>query len=96
MRIRLATKIEIRTVRDHSATQLMSVAILLAGHPEAIADPKRRHFYELLGASTVYYVYVSPVTEIVFLIATWKRSEKFDSLRSCIYDVSRRGFESRV
>jgi len=72
--------IEIEDLGKHSAATVVSLGILLAGTVNATPDPKRKHFYEIDGGrtscsgfgTTVYYVYLSPFSHKVFLIASWK------------------------
>lgn len=73
MRLNFGQKLEIRDLGKHSAIQVISLGILLAGPVNVTPDPKRRAFYEVERGSTVYYIYVSPASGTIFLIATWRR-----------------------
>jgi hypothetical protein len=64
--------LDIRDLSKHSAATVIRLGIVLAGTANVTPDPKRKHFYEVEGGSTVYYIYVSPVTGTISLIATWK------------------------
>lgn len=80
MRVNFGEVIEIEDLGKHSAATVINLGILLAGTVNATPDPKRKHFYEIEGGatscsvfgSTVYYVYVSPFSQKIFLIASWK------------------------
>ena len=63
---------EIRDLGNHSAGTVMTLALLLAGTAEVRPDPKRKNFYEVEGRSEVYYIHVSPVTGIIYLLAVWR------------------------
>jgi hypothetical protein len=64
---------EIQDLGNHSALTVIKLAILLAGEVNAAPDPKRKDLYEIESASTVYYIYVSPFTYTISLIAAWKK-----------------------
>jgi len=63
--------LEIEDLGNHHAATLIHLGILLAGPVNATPDPKREGFYEVEGGSTVYYIYVSPVSEAISLLACW-------------------------
>jgi len=65
---------EIQDLRSHSAGTVMRLAFLLAGTVEVTPDPKRKNFYEVIGGSDVYYIHVSPVTGIIYLLAVWRNA----------------------
>jgi hypothetical protein len=65
---------EIRDLGKHSAVAVISLGIVLAGDVNVTPDSERKDFYEVQGGSTIYYIYVSPVTGSIDLIATWKNS----------------------
>jgi len=62
---------EIEDLGNHPAATIIRLGILLAGTVSATPDPKRRCFYEIEGGSTVYYVYVSPSSGKISLLASW-------------------------
>ena len=72
MRMNFGEVFEIQDLGDHPALTVITLGILLAGEVDVTPDPKRKDFYEIESASTVYYIYVSPVTGKISLIATWK------------------------
>jgi hypothetical protein len=49
--------------------------LLQAGSP-AKCDPRRENFYELDGGSELYYIYISPVSGNVVLLAKWIRQSQ--------------------
>ena len=63
--------VEIQDLRNHSAGTVMRLALLLAG-AVCVRPTKRRDFYEVEGGSQVYYIHVSPVTGIIYLLAVWR------------------------
>ena len=64
--------VEIRDLRNHSAGTVMRLALLLVGTVDVRPDPKRKNFYEVSDGSEVYYIHVSPVTGIIYLLAVWQ------------------------
>jgi len=80
MRMNFGEVVEIEDLGKHPAATVVNLGILLAGTVSATPDPKRKHFYEIEGGvtsrsvfgSTVYYVYLSPFSGKIFLIASWK------------------------
>jgi hypothetical protein len=62
---------QIEDGRNHPAETLMTLRSLLAGGATIIPDPKRSGFYEIASPSLVYYVYVSPASGRITLLATW-------------------------
>jgi hypothetical protein len=72
MRMNFGEVLRIEDLGKHSAATVIHLGILLAGPVNVAPDPKRKHFYEIQGGQTVYYIHVSPVTGTIFLLATWK------------------------
>jgi hypothetical protein len=60
--------------RNHPAETVVTLRNLLLGGARVNPDPKRSDFYELENGCDVYYIYISPVTSQVLLLATWKRN----------------------
>ena len=73
MRMNFGNAFEIEDLGKHSPSTAIGLAMLLARPVEAVPDPKRPRFYEILGQRTVYYVYLSPFRATIFLLACWKR-----------------------
>jgi hypothetical protein len=74
MRINFGEIIEIEDLGKHSALTVIRLGVLLAGTVAATPDPKRKNFYDVEEGSTIFYIYVSPANEKVFLIAAWEKS----------------------
>jgi hypothetical protein len=64
---------EIQDLRNHSAPTVIALALLLARTAKITPDPKRKNFYEVEGSSEVYYIHVSPVNGIIYLLAVWQK-----------------------
>jgi hypothetical protein len=64
-------ELQIEDLRNHSAERVVTLRNLMAEGAGATPDPKRPGFYELESDSLVYYIYVSPVTGKILLLATW-------------------------
>ena len=76
MRMNFGEVFEIQDVGNHPALMVINLGILLAGEVDVTPDPKRKDFYEIARASTVYYIYVSPITGKISLVATWKNATR--------------------
>jgi len=62
---------EIEDLGNHPAVTIIRLGILLAGPVNATPDPKRKCFYEIEGGPTVYYIYASPSSGRISLLASW-------------------------
>ena len=56
--------------RNHSRETIERLRTLLADGASINEDPHRRDFYEVHGDAAVYYIYASPITGKVYLLAT--------------------------
>lgn len=72
MRMNFGKVVEIEDLGKHSPATVVSLGVLLAGNVNATPDPKRKHFYEIEQGAAVYYVYFSPFSGKIFLLASWK------------------------
>jgi hypothetical protein len=71
MVFRIAEIANIENPREYAADAVDDLRhLLLAGGP-AERDPRREHFYLLKGDQNAYYIYVSPITGNVVLLARW-------------------------
>jgi hypothetical protein len=77
MRMNFGEVLEIQDLGKHSALTVIRLGILLAGTVDVAPDPKRKGFYEIEGGSTVYYLYVSPFSGTIFLVASWRNAMPF-------------------
>jgi hypothetical protein len=89
MRMNFPDVLNIQDLGNHGVATTIELGILLAGSVDATPDPKRKHFYEIEGCRRVYYVYMSPVSGTISLLAAWDRasgsgrnSQHASSLRS--------------
>lgn len=69
--MRWEQEVKIEDLRNHPIEAVVSLRNLLAGGARVTPDPKRAGFYEVESGSTVYYIYSSPTTEKILLLATW-------------------------
>ena len=63
--------LDIRDIRNHPAKTIDTLRQLLASGAHLAADPKRPNFYELEHGPEVFYIYVTPGTGQILLLATW-------------------------
>jgi hypothetical protein len=73
MRMNFGEVLEIEDLGNHSAATVIGLGILLARTVNATPDPKRKSFYEIDRGPTVYYIYLSPSSGTIFLLATWEK-----------------------
>jgi hypothetical protein len=71
MKMNFAEVFEIEDLGNHPAATVISLSILLAGTVNATPDPKRKYFYEVEESGTVYYIYLSPWSGKISLLASW-------------------------
>jgi hypothetical protein len=74
MQMNFGEAFEIRDLGSHTAVTVTTLALLLAGTVDVRPDPKRKNFYEVVHGSQTYYIHVSPVTGIIYLLAVWQNA----------------------
>jgi hypothetical protein len=67
----LERELEIEDLRNHSQAMIAQLREVLANGATATPDPKRPGFYEVKRREQLYYIYISPDTGKVLLIAAW-------------------------
>jgi hypothetical protein len=75
----LERELEIEDLRNHSQEMIAQLRDVLAGGATVMPDPKRMGFFEVKRREQIYYIYVSPSTGKVLLIAAWSRLENLDA-----------------
>lgn len=75
MEMCLERELEIEDVRNHSQEMISHLRDVLAGGAAVTPDPKRLGFYEAKDGKHIFYIYVSPSTGKVLLLAAWPRQE---------------------
>ena len=71
----LERELEIEDLRNHSQGMIAQLRDVLANGAAVTPAPKRSGFYEVKHTEHIYYIYVSPNTGKVLLIAAWSREE---------------------
>ena len=66
-----ASEVEIQDLRNHPEAVVLSLREVLCGGATLIPDPKRRGIYEVHSNTRVYYIYVTPGSGELQLLATW-------------------------
>jgi hypothetical protein len=64
--------LDIEDLGSHPPATVIRLGILLADTVTVAPDPKRKNFYEVIDGVSSYYIYVSPVTATISLIAAWR------------------------
>ena len=72
---------EIRDLGSHTPATVTTLALLLAGTVDVRRDPKRKNFYEVSDGLQVYYIHVSPVSGIIYLLAVWCKTRSQNSMQ---------------
>ena len=63
----------IENPRNHSDESMAKLRSLLSADAPLREDPRRPDFFELDDNDRVFYIYVSPSTGTITLLATWVR-----------------------
>jgi hypothetical protein len=71
MLLRMTNDPAIKNLRNHSLETVEELRGLLNRGATASLDPRRKNIYELDGGSRVFYIFVSPTTQKVTLLAVW-------------------------
>jgi hypothetical protein len=74
---------EIRDLGSHTPATVTTLALLLAGAVDVRPDPKRKNFYEVVDSSQTYYIHVSQVSGIIYLLAVWQKCRRTVQGSSC-------------
>ena len=82
MLLQLREGSQIENPREYTTPDVEDLRDLLAAGGEAQTDPRRENFYQLEGTKCTYYVFVSPISGNVMLLAKWARQ-----LRTCYADA---------
>jgi|SRR5579864_9582472 hypothetical protein len=61
-------------LRNHSPEQLAELRLLLSIGAASRPDPRRPGFFELEGASNVFYIFKYPTGAKVLLLGVWERA----------------------
>lgn len=64
---------EIENLKDHAFETVDRLRTLLSDGTTIQEDLRRPGFFEVHDEETVYYVYASPVSGKVYLVATWMK-----------------------
>lgn len=71
----LEAQLEIEDPRNHSQEMVAQLRDVLAGGAAVTPDPKRIGFYDVKLREHTCYIYISPNTGKVLLIAAWSPEE---------------------
>jgi len=72
-KLRLNANCHIEDPRKHPFEIVERLRALLADGSTIRQDPRRESFYEVHDDASVYYIYASPITGKVYLLATWQK-----------------------
>ena len=63
----------IEDLRNHSPEQVAELRLLLSNGAAVRPDPRRLGFFELDGATNVFYVFKYPAGSKILLLGVWQR-----------------------
>jgi hypothetical protein len=69
--LRINEHARVENPREYSPELVKELGSLLRQGAEGHLDPQRVNFYELDGGRGTFYIYISPVTANVMLLAWW-------------------------
>ena len=84
MVLRMSTQPRIDNPREYSTQTVEDLHVVLRLGGQARRDSQRENFYELEGPNASFYIYVSPITGNIVLLARWLRQ----SQEACIDEVN--------
>ena len=73
MVLQLREKLSIENLRNYPTETVNNLRVLLENGALAHADPRHENFYEVENGRRIFYVYLSPASGKVILLATWRR-----------------------
>jgi hypothetical protein len=79
MEMCLERELEIEDLQNHSQEMVAQLRDVLAGGAAVTPDPKRIGFYEAKDRKHIFYIYVSPNTGKVLLLAAWSHQESLNA-----------------
>lgn len=83
MMLRMKNDLMIKSVKVRPIGTMEELRSLLTEGAEARPDSSRKNFYELDGDRRVFYIYVSPATRNVTLLAVWDNARQPITPRVC-------------
>ncbi len=75
MVLQLNEKLKIENLRNYPTETVDNLRALLENGALAHADPRHENFYEVENGRRIFYVYLSPASGKVILLATWRRDQ---------------------
>lgn len=79
MNTRLHGTVKVESLRNHSREDLRALEELFAKGADARGDAHHKDFYEVEDGSRVFYVFISPVSGRVILVAEWSKEKDQDT-----------------
>jgi hypothetical protein len=74
----------VENVRGYPAAIIKELEELLFWGGSALADPKRKDFYDLQNRDRTFFIHVSSITGRVALLATWLHVGRAPDLTNCL------------
>ena len=81
-------KVRIENARLYPAAIVDQIQTALSNGAELHADESRKNFYDLDFKGRTYFIYVSPVSGSVTLIATWPQKRPSADEADCARDIT--------
>ena len=71
MLLKIKHRPDVDNLRNYPTEIIKELEELLLSGGSALADPKRKDFYDLENLGRIFFVHISSTTAKVMLIATW-------------------------
>ncbi|PYU91715.1 MAG: hypothetical protein DMG25_13945 [Acidobacteria bacterium] len=82
MRLHLNNNLTIENLKRYPEDIVEKLRNLLVTGTEALPDPRRRGFYDVLNGNRVFFIHISPVSGNVMLLASWLKERPAAAARS--------------
>jgi hypothetical protein len=73
MLLRMNEQLRINNLRNYPTEIVDQLRELLTSGVAACPDPHRENFYDVGNADRIFFIYTSPISDRVMLLATWLR-----------------------
>jgi hypothetical protein len=74
---------DVDNLRNYPPEIVKELKELLLSGGSSVADPKRKYFYDLENDRRTFFVYISPATARVTLLATWLHAAPVSEFADC-------------
>lgn len=83
MLLQMKERPDVDNLRNYSPEIIKELEELLLSGGSSVPDPKRKYFYDLQDDRRTFFIYVSPTTGRVTLLATWLHAAPVPEFADC-------------